>query len=153
MQNDEGRVMPNKKLPVPLPLLNPAQELAMAALLAGDKVGMAAERAGVCRQTVGKWIHRDAEFQAELRNRRALAWSALRAKLEARAETAVERISDLLDDPNPWVQIKAATTLLGLLGSLPGPEALQSDEAHAATIGEQLKSRQQRAAIRATLGM
>ena len=43
----------------------------MEASCLGDRGGTAAEKAGVCRRTVGQWLHGDPEFQAVLRNRRS----------------------------------------------------------------------------------
>jgi transposase len=41
------------------------------ALASGSTVTEAAERAGVARETVSRWVQRDPEFIAELQNRRA----------------------------------------------------------------------------------
>ena len=51
--------------------ISPRQSLAAAALAGGSTVTEAAEKAGVARETVSRWLHRDAEFIAELQNFRA----------------------------------------------------------------------------------
>ncbi len=50
--------------------ISAAQSLAVEALASGSTVTEAAERAGVARETVSRWVHRDPELIAELQNRR-----------------------------------------------------------------------------------
>ena len=52
-------------------MVSPAQLLAVAALVNGSTVTQAAEKAGVARETVSRWVHRDPAFIAELQNTRA----------------------------------------------------------------------------------
>ena len=52
-------------------MVSPAQSLAVAALVNGSTVTQAAEKAGVARETVSRWVHRDPAFIAELQNTRA----------------------------------------------------------------------------------
>lgn len=62
--------------------LSAAQEHALATLLGGATITAAAGAAGVSRQTVSGWVHRDAVFVADLRNRAAELRTAATARLE-----------------------------------------------------------------------
>src|SRR5271165_2713675 len=52
-------------------MISPAQSLAVAALVNGSSITQAAEKAGVTRETVSRWVHRNPAFIAELQNARA----------------------------------------------------------------------------------
>jgi len=64
-------------------IISAAQSLAVEALASGSTVTEAAEKAGVARETVSRWVHRDPEFIAELQNRRAEMAAQVRCALEA----------------------------------------------------------------------
>jgi hypothetical protein len=66
--------------------ISAAQSLEVETLASGSTVTEAAERAGVARETVSRWVHGDPGFIAELQNRRSTfqghatqGWSTLLA--------------------------------------------------------------------------
>jgi hypothetical protein len=120
--------------------VKPAQERALAALLAGETVTKAAEAAGVSRQTCSEWIHKDAVFAAALEEARSEAWATARAKLESARGKAIDVLVGLLDE-KPWsARLAAANALLALLKDVPKPERRTPEE-----IAEDRENAQMRA--------
>lgn len=92
-------------------LLNPAQERALAVLLAGEGTVKAAEAAGVSERTVRRWVAAD-DFSTVYRERaRALAAQASSALL-ASTSRAVEALTEALSTGSPATRVRAATALL-----------------------------------------
>ena len=99
-------------------MISPAQSLAVEALVNGSSVTQAAEKAGVTRETVSRWVHRDPVFIAELQNTRAEIAARTRCALEALGEQAVATLDAALQ--NRFMQptrLRAACAVLKLLGA------------------------------------
>ena len=69
--------------------ISPVQAVALETLAAGATVTEAAQKAGVSRETVSRWMHHDANFIAELQNLRAELASQARCALEALGTQAI----------------------------------------------------------------
>ena len=97
----------------------PAQELAIAALIAGSTVTEAAARAGVNRETVSRWRTDDVVFIAALNAGRAELRDAVRAGLHALAREALGTVREILTDRNSpaAVRLKAAQDVLAAAGA------------------------------------
>jgi hypothetical protein len=52
-------------------IISPPQWLAVLSLASETSITKVAEKAGVARETVSRWVHRDPDFVAELQNTRA----------------------------------------------------------------------------------
>ena len=99
-------------------MISPAQSLAVAALVNGSTVTQAAEEAGVARETVSRWVHRDPAFIAELQNTRAEIAAGTRCALEALGVQAIATLADALR--NSYMQptrLRAACAVLRMLGA------------------------------------
>jgi hypothetical protein len=102
--------------------LSPAQELALTALLEGRTHAEAAERAGVCRVTVTRWVNGDSAFMAAVRNRRGELTRAdahALASLRSDAIAAMRELVTQRDDPG--IRLKAAVRILAWTGSDDAP--------------------------------
>jgi Homeodomain-like domain len=103
----------------PRQALSPAQERALALVLAGRSDGEVAEAVGVCRQTVWRWRHQDARFIAALNAERLQTWSVTRDRLLSLTTKALGVIDRALDAGD----VQAALAMLRLFGrSLPEPK-------------------------------
>lgn len=98
--------------------LTPAQDLALAALLAGQTQEAAAEAAGVTRQTVSEWARRDSLFIATLNQRRQDLWAGHTDRLRGLVGKAVDVLETGLDSPDERVKLAAAAHVFKMLGSL-----------------------------------
>jgi transcriptional regulator with XRE-family HTH domain len=88
------------------------QETALHALMSGATQAEAAERAGVARETVWRWLQDDAEFVAALnRIRKGLAEATIDRLRLARFE-AIEVLVQLLKCDDPRLRLLAAQTVL-----------------------------------------
>jgi hypothetical protein len=97
--------------------LSPAQSIAVAALVSGSTVSGAAEKAGVTRETVSRWVHRDPHFIAELQNTRAEIAAQTRCALESLGKRSVEVLRDAIQKPVVYAnKLKAACAVLKMLG-------------------------------------
>lgn len=83
--------------------LSPAQEVALAELLAGANDVQAAEAAGVHRQCVNKWRHHDADFVAALNRRRAAMWEEHTDRIRALIAGALDVLADDLALDAGWM--------------------------------------------------
>ena len=103
--------------------LSERQLVAIDALLTGATHGEAADKAGVHRVTVSKWVSGHPAFQAEL-NRRRLELNAQRAaRLRELDEAALDAIAHQLETTDPEFAIKWLK-LRGINSSIhpaPGP--------------------------------
>jgi hypothetical protein len=98
--------------------ISPAQELAVAALVGGATVTEAAKRAGVSRETVSRWAHRDPEFIAALQNARAETAAEVRCALEALGRRSVAALREVLERAiTPVTKLKVACAVLKMLGA------------------------------------
>jgi hypothetical protein len=98
--------------------LSPAQSIAVATLVSGSTITGAAEKAGVSRETVSRWVHRDPLFIAELQNTRAEIAAQTRCALESLGKRSVEVLRDAIQKPVIYPnKLKAACAVLKLLGA------------------------------------
>jgi hypothetical protein len=86
--------------------LSPAQLIAIDALLAGDTHAQAADKAGVHRVTVSKWVAGHPAVQAELNRRRRELSEARAARLRELDETALDAVAAQLDASDPEFALK-----------------------------------------------
>lgn len=128
--------------------LEPAQVKAVAALASGASMTTAAESAGVCRQTVHRWMRDDPEFVAALNAARTDAVAAIRGEFRGLATEAVATVRDILGSPNApaAVRAKVALAILESVGGLtperPGscdPEEIRDDWIQIAKAKEMTK--------------
>jgi hypothetical protein len=98
--------------------VTPAQSLAIAALVGGSTVTEAAKKAGVSRETVSRWVHRNPEFIAELQNARAEMAAQIRCALEALGKRSVAVLQEGLENASiPGTRLRTACAVLKLLGA------------------------------------
>jgi hypothetical protein len=99
-------------------MISPAQFLAVEALVRGASVTEAAGKAGVARETVSRWMHRDPAFMAELQNTRALIAVHTRCALEALGHQAVEALREALQGLHVrGTRLRSACAVLKLIGA------------------------------------
>jgi hypothetical protein len=98
--------------------ISPPQALAVTALVNGSTVTEAAERAGVSRVTVSRWVHHDPEFIAELQNTRAEMAAQTRCALETLGNGSVAALREAVEGKRVWAtKLTAACAVLKLLGA------------------------------------
>ena len=98
--------------------LSPAQDLALAVLLAGQTQEAAAAAAGVTRQTVSEWARRDALFVATLNQRRQVLWDCYADRLRDLVGKAIDAVETGLDSPDERTKLTAAAQVFKLLVGL-----------------------------------
>jgi hypothetical protein len=98
--------------------ISPAQWLALQALVSGGSITIAAQEAGVARETVSRWVHHDTVFFAELQNVRAELALQTRCAREALGMQAVGVLANAVQDQfvKPW-RLKAACAVLKMIGA------------------------------------
>lgn len=95
--------------------LTPKQHRAIEALLTSGDMTRAAERAGVSRETLYKWLKSE-PFRQELKAGEAKALEALSRRLVALGDSAVLALQDGLNADNPTaVRLRAADIIIGRL--------------------------------------
>ena len=94
--------------------LSDRQRLALELILTGKTDLQVAKAVGVCRRTILRWRHSDADFIAELRRRRQVQWHGVVDKLRALLEPAVDVLAEQLHDRYDRTRFRAASTLLRL---------------------------------------
>ncbi|MFN7919652.1 MAG: SEC-C metal-binding domain-containing protein [Bryobacteraceae bacterium] len=94
--------------------LSPKQTQVLAALLAGETVSAAARDHQIHRSTIHDWIRRDSRFGSALEQGREYLQTRLFDDIQDLAALALDRIRQLLADPNtaPAVVLRAATLIL-----------------------------------------
>lgn len=103
---------------------SPAQSRALSALLAGETVTSAAERAGVARETVHRWL-REPSFLAELNGGKAEILATVRANLRETAVAAAKFLHEALTSQysNNTLKLKVSLAVLRMVGA-DEPEAI-----------------------------
>src|SRR5262249_30797675 len=96
--------------------LEPAQELALSALLAGKSYGEAATAAGCHRATLWRWVTGDPRFIARYNAGRRELVDRARAELLTLGQAAIRAIRETLEGPDPALRFRAAVKTLALLG-------------------------------------
>ncbi len=101
-------------------VISPVQSIAVAALVRGWSITDAAQEAGVARETVSRWVHRDPAFIAELQNTRAEIAAQTRCALEALGQQAVATLRVAMENallPIKPTRLRAACAALKLIGA------------------------------------
>jgi hypothetical protein len=103
---------------VTLQAISLAQSAALGILVSGGSVTKAAQKAGVARETVSRWLHHDPVFIAEMHNARAELASQTRCALEALGMQAVGVLVSAVQNEfvKPW-RLKAACAVLKMIGA------------------------------------
>ena len=99
--------------------LTAAQQLAADALATGCRDAEAAERAGVCRETVTRWRSRLPAFRAALEDRRRELWTATVDRLRNLLPKALNAIERALESEDESIRTDAAFRLLKTNGPIP----------------------------------
>ncbi len=108
----EARVTP--ALDGPLFDLPRPQAIALECLISGGSIGDAARSAGVCRQTVSRWINGDPGFKEAYESWREQINAIASARLLALAESAVDNLSTAIRQGH---DVKASQFLVKHLAS------------------------------------
>ena len=107
--------------------MTPAQETAVAGLLAGKSVTDAAADAAVTRETVHRWLRENFAFQAELNRGRRELRESVQTRLERLAGKAAACVEKAIDGGDT----KAALEVLKGLGASAPPSIGADDPAGA----------------------
>jgi hypothetical protein len=134
--------------------MSPAQTLAVAALAGGATVTEAAHKAGVARETVSRWLHRDPRFIAELQTTRAELAVQTRCALEALGEQSVDILREAMQLQRGFMaprRLKAACAVLKMIGAdraeiVPPPTA---EEVHVRLCAREAELRKRQSEIEA----
>jgi hypothetical protein len=79
-------------------ILSVPQQQALEWLTSGGSVTEAAQVAGVCRQTVSKWLHDDPDFTAVYQAWRDQSLEIAQARLAAMTESALDNIAEAVHE-------------------------------------------------------
>jgi hypothetical protein len=101
--------VPKKSRKVPAP--TPAQERAIAALVAGKTATEAAAEAGVDRRTLYRWSRDDTVFITSLNLARVDLAAAVRDKLAALGAAAVEVVREVMQSQDTPARVRLAAAL------------------------------------------
>lgn len=105
--------------------LSPAQETALAALLAGKQHQTAAQAAGVRAGQISRWL-RDATFLAAYNHQRALLWEARQQRLQRLADQALDVLDSCMQDSANTQRAALALQVLKVVAVLPAPAGPQT---------------------------
>ena len=108
------------------PELSPQQVEAIGLLLSGKTITETAAALGVARETVSRWRHTDAAFEAVYNEGLRSAWEAGHVRLEEARGKALARLVELIDSEEPAVALKAAMALVRL--DVPEPKGSVNPE-------------------------
>jgi hypothetical protein len=109
-----------------IPELEPQQLEAVGLLLSGKTITETAAALGVARETVSRWRHTDAAFEALYNEGLRSTWEAGRVRLEEARGKAIARLVELVDSEEPAVALKAAMALVRL--DIPEPKGSVNPE-------------------------
>jgi hypothetical protein len=109
-----------------IPELEPQQLEAVGLLLSGRTITETAAALGVARETVSRWRHTDAAFEALYNEGLRSTWEAGRVRLEEARGKAIARLVELVDSEEPAVALKAAMALVRL--DIPEPKGSVNPE-------------------------
>ena len=109
-----------------IPELEPQQVEAVGLLLSGRTITETAAALGVARETVSRWRHTDAAFEALYNEGLRSTWEAGRVRLEEARGKAIARLVELVDSEEPAVALKAAMALVRL--DIPEPKGSVNPE-------------------------
>ena len=106
--------------------LEPVQTVVLEGLLAGKSITEAAQRAGVNRTTVHRWLRQDYRFQAEMNGARLALRDAALTRIDALAEQALEVLQHSL---TTGADARIAIEILKGAGLLGGDRCIKSTNA------------------------
>ena len=109
-----------------IPELEPQQLEAVGLLLSGRTITETAAALGVARETVSRWRHTDAAFEALYNEGLRSTWEAGRVRLEEARGKAIARLVELVDSEEPAVALKAAMALVRI--DIPEPKGSVNPE-------------------------
>ena len=109
-----------------IPELEPQQVEAVGLLLSGKTITETAAALGVARETVSRWRHTDAAFEALYNEGLRSTWEAGRVRLEEARGKAIARLVELVDSEEPAVALKAAMALVRI--DIPEPKGSVNPE-------------------------
>jgi transposase-like protein len=116
-------------------------EVAATALASGSTVEAAAAAVGVNPRSVFRWL-RDIRFARRVQEIRDAAFSAAVGELTASCTAAARKLAELLENPNPMIQLAAARALIG--SAVKGRDSVDGDNRFRAEVGELEKLEAQR---------
>ena len=108
------------------PDLEPQQVEAVGLLLSGKTITETAAALGVARETVSRWRHANAEFEALYNEGLRSTWEAGRVRLEEARGKAIARLVELMGSEEPAVALKAAMALVRI--DIPEPKGSVNPE-------------------------
>ncbi len=99
----------------PISALSPTQAEVALSIASGASVSEAARRAGIHRSTVYEWMRSEPGFHSTIQEARQEHLDLLRGELRSISTMALNRLGDLLNDPEtpPSVTLRAALAVLG----------------------------------------
>lgn len=100
--------------------LTPQQVEALTLLLGGKTITETAAALGVARETVSRWRHTDAAFEAVYNEGLRSAWEAGLVRIDEARGKAIGRLVELMEGDDPTVALKAAMALVRL--EVPEPQ-------------------------------
>ena len=106
--------------------LTPQQVEALGLLLSGKTITDTAAALGVARETVSRWRHSDAAFEAVYNEGLRSAWEAGHVRLEEARDKAIARLVALMESDDPAVALKAAMALVRI--DIPAPKGSVNPE-------------------------
>lgn len=106
--------------------LTPQQLEAVGLLLSGKTITETAAALGVARETVSRWRHTDAAFEAVYNEGLRSTWEAGRTRLEEARGKAIARLVELMEGDDPNLALKAAMALVRL--DMPEPKGSVNPE-------------------------
>jgi hypothetical protein len=113
--------------------LSPGQEIAIAALVRGTSVTIAAEEAGVARQTVSGWRNSDPAFIAAVNCARREVWEQEQDRVRSIRTRALEVIAAELDGDDAFGMALDVLKVLARMDVRPTgsttPERVAQDQA------------------------
>ena len=104
----------------------PRQKSALHVIAAAPSVSEAARQANIGRSTLNRWLE-DSEFRDELTRSRNEAAELARVELQGIMLEAVLGLSDCLQDPDPYLRIRAIRTALAFGVQLNEVKKLRED--------------------------
>ena len=111
---------------------SPVQLQALSLLAQGQSITKTAQACELHRTTIHTWIRSNPDFADALRDARAENADHWRAEIQKHAESALNAVRALLDDPKTpaTVRLKAALHILTLAAQPPAPQSKEERQDH-----------------------
>ena len=111
------------------PHLSSRQILALPILAVAPNRRQAALEAGISEATLYRWL-RNERFRAELNRLTAQAAEFTRSEIESLAKRSFTVLTDLMEDPDPAVRLRASRTVAAMGIQICEADALRRDNQH-----------------------